>query len=625
MPTKPLSKAKRDRVVHLLGDNKLRHVEIATKVGVGTGTVSKIAMEIGKTRRTSDERKERNAKVHQLAKLGLSVARIAKEMGLGEGSVLAIVRNGKATKNKPVEFPAPHVSRYVPFVITDPGSWLILCDVHVPCHDEATVKAAIRDAKKSKAVGVIINGDFLDCVTPDTRVLTWDLRWVPAGELKIGDRLIGFDEELAAVTETTKRGRGQARRLRESFVESNRIAPQEILALHMEDGTVFRCSPGHRLLGWKSAKPFQKALEWLRADEIMKRLSEGRDVVLNSPVKPWETEMEKDYDAGYIAGAFDGEGCVTFHKNANNFGNLHFTQRRNGFLDSVEAALHRKGFETYRNHYEPRGTAQLKIKGGMWEHASFIGRFDVPRFRKKWVATAPVGGYTLAASRRQRVVRVVSEGIGDVVVLQTSSKTYISEGLCSHNCHELSDHEKDPSLPRYVDEVEAGQKLLGWIRRELPDARIVYKLGNHEERLQRYIMARAAAFVDLEAVTIAGMLKFRDYDIEEVKDKRVIQLGKLHVLHGHEYRGGGGVSPARWLYLKARSRVLCGHFHRTSDYHGKNVGQRFESAWSVGCACDLHPSYAPLNEWNNGYAMVDLDKDGDFTVRNMRVLDGKVY
>ena len=193
------------------------------------------------------------------------------------------------------------------------------------------------------------------------------------------------------------------------------------------------------------------------------------------------------------------------------------------------------------------------------------------------------------------------------------------------DCHELSDHEKDPSAPRYVHEVEAGIQLLAWLRSELPGARIIYKLGNHEERLQRYVMARAAAFIDLEAVTIAGMLRFKDFDIEEVRDKRVINLGKLHVVHGHEYRGGGGVMPARWLYLRTRSRAMCGHFHRTSDFHARNIGQAHEAAWSVGCACDLHPSYAPLNEWNNGYAMVDLEKDGSFSVRNVRVIEGKVY
>jgi len=35
-----------------------------------------------------------------------------------------------------------------------------------------------------------------NCVTPDTRILTSDLRHVPANELKLGDKLVGFDENI---------------------------------------------------------------------------------------------------------------------------------------------------------------------------------------------------------------------------------------------------------------------------------------------------------------------------------------------------------------------------------------------------------------------------------------------
>ena len=33
------------------------------------------------------------------------------------------------------------------------------------------------------------------CPTPDQRVLTAGLEWVPAGDLKTGDELVGFDED----------------------------------------------------------------------------------------------------------------------------------------------------------------------------------------------------------------------------------------------------------------------------------------------------------------------------------------------------------------------------------------------------------------------------------------------
>jgi hypothetical protein len=49
------------------------------------------------------------------------------------------------------------------------------------------------------------------------------------------------------------------------------------------------------------------------------------------------------------------------------------------------------------------------------------------------------------------------------------------------------------------------------------------------------------------------------------------------------------------------------------------------TTWSLGCMCELHPPYMPLNKWNHGFAIVDLDDNGtDFEVRNKRILKGKV-
>lgn len=192
------------------------------------------------------------------------------------------------------------------------------------------------------------------------------------------------------------------------------------------------------------------------------------------------------------------------------------------------------------------------------------------------------------------------------------------------DCHEISDHDRDPSLPRYVEEAAMGRQFLTWLRSRLPDARVVYKMGNHEERLDRYVMARAPALQGLPGFNTETLLDFDGSGVEKVGDRRVIRLGKLHVLHGHEYRGGGGVNPARWLYLRARSVAVCGHFHRQSEHRARNIADKVEVAWSLGCACDLKPYYAPLNDWGHGFGMVDVSAGGEFAVRNFAVVDGKV-
>jgi len=190
--------------------------------------------------------------------------------------------------------------------------------------------------------------------------------------------------------------------------------------------------------------------------------------------------------------------------------------------------------------------------------------------------------------------------------------------------HEVSDHDKDPSMPRYAHELELGKQFLQWLHQELPNARIIYKHGNHEERVNRYIFRRAPALEGLAGVNIRSWLEMDNAGVEDLPGKRVIGLGKLHVVHGHEYRGGGGVNPARWLFLRARSLAVCGHFHRTSEHHERNIALKYEASWSMGCACDLHPEYAPLNNWNHGFAFCEVANDGNFAFENRRVMGGRV-
>ena len=194
------------------------------------------------------------------------------------------------------------------------------------------------------------------------------------------------------------------------------------------------------------------------------------------------------------------------------------------------------------------------------------------------------------------------------------------------DCHELSSHDKDPQAARYVKEIEIGQSALQWIRKELPNAQIVYKVGNHEERLNRYVYKNSPALFGLKQIQMPSLLGLADLGIDWVDDKRVIHLGKLSVIHGHEYAGGvsSPINPARGLYMKASGVAIAGHHHKTSEYHKKNIRCTEESSWTVGCLCYIHPRYMRINDWNLGYAVVRLASDGTFVVENKRVMGGKI-
>lgn len=192
--------------------------------------------------------------------------------------------------------------------------------------------------------------------------------------------------------------------------------------------------------------------------------------------------------------------------------------------------------------------------------------------------------------------------------------------------HEISRHDKDPSAPRYVEEIEITKKLLGWLRNQLPKADITFKFGNHDERLANYIVQRAPALFGLEGLDLPSLLHLKDFGVGTVSDRRVIAFGKLNIIHGHEFPGGcsSPVNPARGLYMKARSCSIAGHHHQSSEHHARNIRGTWEAAWSLGCACFLAPKYMPLNNWTHGMAYVELFNDGNFTVENKRVIGNKI-
>jgi predicted phosphodiesterase len=189
--------------------------------------------------------------------------------------------------------------------------------------------------------------------------------------------------------------------------------------------------------------------------------------------------------------------------------------------------------------------------------------------------------------------------------------------------HDLSDYDRDPRAERYIYEVERGQEFLHWVRQNFPRIPIIYKEGNHEERLIRYINRQADVFFGI--VDLPKLLDFNRFRVTWITDRRVIYLGKLNVVHGHEFKSGlNCVYPARSLYQKTNDFSICGHWHRSSQYVTKNIRSEIQTAWTVGCASTLYPQYLPLNTWNHGFALVNVQRDGRISVQNFYLQDGKV-
>jgi predicted phosphodiesterase len=190
--------------------------------------------------------------------------------------------------------------------------------------------------------------------------------------------------------------------------------------------------------------------------------------------------------------------------------------------------------------------------------------------------------------------------------------------------YQLSRFEKDPRKRSFKQELDSARMFIDLVSEWFKQ--VVYKLGNHDERYEKWMFVKAPELLDCEEFELQALLKCGEKHVEVVKDKRIISAGKLNILHGHEFPGGsGGVNPARSMYLKASDSLLVGHFHKTSSHTETTLNGDLITTHSTGHLCEPSPIYMPYNKWNHGFATLDLKTDGTYYLQNLRISKGKVY
>jgi predicted phosphodiesterase len=188
----------------------------------------------------------------------------------------------------------------------------------------------------------------------------------------------------------------------------------------------------------------------------------------------------------------------------------------------------------------------------------------------------------------------------------------------------LSRFAKDPKARSFAHELKTFKEFMDVLKKTF-NAKIYFKIGNHEERYFHFLWMKAHEIVGVEEFELENIIKSRAEGIEIIKDKRIMKAGDLNIIHGHEF-GGSVFSPvniARGLFLKGKVSAMQGHNHSTSEHTESNMNGEITTTWSLGCLSELHPAYLPINKWNWGFAIIDIDGQ-DFEVRNKRIYKGKV-
>lgn len=186
----------------------------------------------------------------------------------------------------------------------------------------------------------------------------------------------------------------------------------------------------------------------------------------------------------------------------------------------------------------------------------------------------------------------------------------------------ISRHEKEKDLRDFPREIEMARNFLQKLRDLFPLIPIYYKMGNHENRWQRYLNEQAEEFSQLHEMQFEQFFRLDKLNMIYVPDWQGIELGDLLILHGHELMAGG-MNPSQSTFNKTFCNTLIGHVHRTTSTTKKNGFKEFFHTYSAGCLTQLSPKYYPFAQHNNGFALVEIEK-GKTKVQNIMIKDGKI-
>jgi predicted phosphodiesterase len=192
--------------------------------------------------------------------------------------------------------------------------------------------------------------------------------------------------------------------------------------------------------------------------------------------------------------------------------------------------------------------------------------------------------------------------------------------------HGLSYFLKDPEAKIFSEELKVMQDFFDVLKKTFK-CKIYFKFGNHEERYENFLLQKAHELKGVSEFNLDNIIKSRVKDVEIIKDKRLVVINGLPFIHGHEF-GRGFFSPvnaARGLFLQAKHSCVKADCHTTSEHTEPNVFGNIMTTYSVGCLCGLNPKWLPINKWNHGFAMIELNKNGkNYKFRNYRIFKGEV-
>ena len=197
--------------------------------------------------------------------------------------------------------------------------------------------------------------------------------------------------------------------------------------------------------------------------------------------------------------------------------------------------------------------------------------------------------------------------------------------------YSLSKFSKEPSPPDMLNnEFSYARKVLTTLKKLAPIVHFIE--GNHEARLKKFLNDAAPALRGLmreetgkEILSLDSLLELDKLEIthtemigrEAYKKYNQILIGHFNKVSKHS------AYTAKALVEDKGISVLQHHTHRGGVYYKTTINGQLMGIENF-CTCNIHPEYILNPNWQQGFTVVMLDKNGKrFTAYPICIVDYK--
>lgn len=293
------------------------------------------------------------------------------------------------------------------------------------CNDKRIIKS-LWSALNEADIVIAHNGD---CVHIDTPILTSDLTWVKAGDLKNNVELVSFDEGREPGYPTRDKNKqwktNKTRLVKLGSVKNYRHNLRDCVEIVFGNGDRIITTKNHYWLGMAEK---DKNHRWYRAEN----LRVGQRVI--KYMNPWQED--NSYEAGWLSGFISGEGTLK-----GGGASIDFCQRPGRTMEQSLKYAKKLGIDMAKTMEKSGGlgrgdTLYTYSRGGKWKTLETLGKLRIERLidNLDWKKFGCLRGKNLNV---QTIVEVNNVGLQPVAEFETTSKTYFAGGYPMHNSFDI--------------------------------------------------------------------------------------------------------------------------------------------------------------------------------------------